>query len=1050
MEDNSYDIPHVEDSPTHVPADADEALGNQPEGQFYDDISMTHADTPTQEHISTELTITDAEQGNPSEDKSPQPEPQKDLTSREPSTEPSASLTPTPSASSTPTPSVSQIHTPTPPVFVPVPQISVKPPQPAAPEPASWQIPPGALQKKAGFPGSPAAPLLKLPDKTEKLEARIAQDVFDVDAWVSLLAEVQAKEDLDKIRDTYERFLKQFPTSSRHWLNYLELELKLANFTEVETLFTRCLKTVLSVDLWKFYLNYIRRINSGENGVAPGPESRAVVEKAYEYVLNNVGLDKDAGAVWGDYLFFLKTGEAHNTYEEQRKMDNMRRVYQRAIAIPLNNVEHLWKEYDQWENALNRLTGVDLEFAKKFLAERSPAYMTARTALREMRIFTDAMIRGGIPKPPQWTEREVHQLDLWKRYILWEKSNPLHLDDTNVLADRIMYAYQQALLVLRFYPEIWYVRFRELLCGNQQTGKVYVDSEDGDGSATGKVRVFINPALFLMISYGGHIHRLHLQHPCSFLVHFAYAELCESRKHLAEARAAFESLLAQLTARIEQINRESDAEVQTMLQHAAEERAAESLGDDIDGEMREQIRMKERERERERGKLEEKRKREIEHVAKGCSLVWISYMRFSRRAEGIKTARTIFSKARKSPNCTYHVFIASALMEYYNSKDPTVAGKIFELGLKMFGDDPSYVCQYLEFLIQLNDDNNTRALFERTLATMPADKAKPVWQKFSEYENKYGDLTGIQKVEKRRSEAYPEDSMLERFADRYSYLDIHQIVDEELGGNARKLAASDTTAPSTTSVDPAAFAASQKERPGPAPNGSAASRRPLLEAVHPEKYPRPDFNQWVPYKPSASTVLQQPIPQPIAANTPTGPGQGAGTPKMDEALISTQRGQQAFLWKSGPHGSLPEAVGSFLSSLPPAHGFNERRYSPKLALFYTDHIINANDLIDLIRSVHLPVPAGVPPAQVIPPGPTPAQMQPQPIRSTPPPPGAGPPVRGSKMDRGGMKRKSGREFEDEEFQAQRGRQSSICSARGNRSGIEMTRIKRMFVALCGI
>ena len=45
-------------------------------------------------------------------------------------------------------------------------------------------------------------------------------------------------------------------------------------------------------------------------------------------------------------------------------------------------------------------------------------------------------------------------------------------------------------------------------------------------------------------------------------------------------------------------------------------------------------------------------------------------------------------------------------MEYYNSKDPTVAGKIFELGLKVYGDDPDYICQYLEFLIQLNDDNS--------------------------------------------------------------------------------------------------------------------------------------------------------------------------------------------------------------------------------------------------------------------------------------------------------------------------------------------------------
>lgn len=65
---------------------------------------------------------------------------------------------------------------------------------------------------------------------------------------------------------------------------------------------------------------------------------------------------------------------------------------------------------------------------------------------------------------------------------------------------------------------------------------------------------------------------------------------------------------------------------------------------------------------------------------------------------------------------------------------------------------------------------------------MSPEKARPVWLKFSEYENKYGDLTGIQKVEKRRAEAFPQDSAIERFAQRYSYLDINVIEDVELGG----------------------------------------------------------------------------------------------------------------------------------------------------------------------------------------------------------------------------------------------------------------------------
>jgi cleavage stimulation factor subunit 3 len=37
-------------------------------------------------------------------------------------------------------------------------------------------------------------------------------------------------------------------------------------------------------------------------------------------------------------------------------MDALRKVYQRAICIPLNNVEALWKAYDAFESGLNKLT----------------------------------------------------------------------------------------------------------------------------------------------------------------------------------------------------------------------------------------------------------------------------------------------------------------------------------------------------------------------------------------------------------------------------------------------------------------------------------------------------------------------------------------------------------------------------------------------------------------------------------------------------------------------------------------------------------------------
>ena len=99
------------------------------------------------------------------------------------------------------------------------------------------------------------------------------------------------------------------------------------------------------------------------------------------------------------------------------------------------------------------------------------------------------------------------------------------------------------------------------------------------------------------------------------------------------------------------------------------------------------------------------------------SLCYIQYMKFCRRAEGTSSARQIFKKARDDPRTSYHVYVASALMEYYCTKDSKISGNMFELGFKRFKSDSRYVHEYLTFLSHLNDDNNTRVLYERALTT---------------------------------------------------------------------------------------------------------------------------------------------------------------------------------------------------------------------------------------------------------------------------------------------------------------------------------------------
>lgn len=77
-------------------------------------------------------------------------------------------------------------------------------------------------------------------------------------------------------------------------------------------------------------------------------------------------------------------------------------------------------------------------------------------------------------------------------------------------------------------------------------------------------------------------------------------------------------------------------------------------------------------------------------------------MKFARRAEGIKSARTVFKRAREDIRCKHHVYVAAALMEYYCTKDKNIAFRIFELGLKKFADNPDYILCYIDYLSHLN------------------------------------------------------------------------------------------------------------------------------------------------------------------------------------------------------------------------------------------------------------------------------------------------------------------------------------------------------------
>ncbi|KAH0516643.1 Cleavage stimulation factor subunit 3 [Microtus ochrogaster] len=175
-------------------------------------------------------------------------------------------------------------------------------------------------------------------------------------------------------------------------------------------LFQRCLMKVLHIDLWKCYLSYVRETK----GKLP----------SYK--------------------------EAVGSYAENQRITAVRRVYQRGCVNPMINIEQLWRDYNKYEE------GINIHLAKKMIEDRSRDYMNARRVAKEYETVMKGLDRNAPSVPPQNTPQEAQQVDMWKKYIQWEKSNPLRTEDQTLITKRVMFAYEQCLLVLGHHPDIWY------------------------------------------------------------------------------------------------------------------------------------------------------------------------------------------------------------------------------------------------------------------------------------------------------------------------------------------------------------------------------------------------------------------------------------------------------------------------------------------------------------------------------------------------------------------------------------------------------------------
>ncbi|TVU34518.1 hypothetical protein EJB05_16353 [Eragrostis curvula] len=473
-------------------------------------------------------------------------------------------------------------------------------------------------------------------------------DIYNVQA-AEILANEARLLPINEAAPIYEKLLATFPTAAKYWKQYVEAYIAANNDEATKQIFSRCLLNCLHINLWRCYINFIRRVNDKR-----GSEGLDETKKAFDFMLNYVGNDAASGPVWMEYIAFLKSMPVMTPQEESHRMTTVRKVYQKAILVPTNHVELLWKDYENFENTVSRT------LAKGVLSEYQPKFNSAKAVYRERKKYIDDI-------------------------------------DWNVLAIPPTGSYK-CLMYLYHHPDIWYD---------------YAMWHANNGSVDSAAKIFQRALKAI---------------PDSEVLKYAFAEMEEARGAMQVAKTIYESLIAENSS--------------------------------------------------------------------ATSLAHIQFIRFLRRTEGLEAARKYFLDARKSPSCTYHVYVAYATMAFCLDKDAKVAQSVFEAGLKRFMHEPGYILEYADFLCHLNDDRNVRALFERALSLLPPEKSIEVWKRFVQFEQTYGDLSSMLKVEQRRKEALSrtsEDNTLSALENtlydvvsRYSYMDLWPCSSKELDYLARQ------------------------------------------------------------------------------------------------------------------------------------------------------------------------------------------------------------------------------------------------------------------------
>jgi cleavage stimulation factor subunit 3 len=262
------------------------------------------------------------------------------------------------------------------------------------------------------------------PEYFESLEA-IELDCWDISSWIIFLEEIeQGRGGQINVNQAYTKILAQFPLSAMLWKKFIDYHILENNYILADEALSNCLLKCRNVELWQSYLllTKIHSVNSvkltSSSTSAFYFTEHAKLVGTFERALDCVGSSLSAAVIWQDYIYFIRNGIVfdNNFIEVGKKLSALRSVFQRAVCVPMDNMEAVWNEYEVFEKTSASGTGGE-DAMSAVLLEFSKKHLHAKSIYRDRKRLTAFIEFDRFACPPTHSSAEMQQLEMWNCWI---------------------------------------------------------------------------------------------------------------------------------------------------------------------------------------------------------------------------------------------------------------------------------------------------------------------------------------------------------------------------------------------------------------------------------------------------------------------------------------------------------------------------------------------------------------------------------------------------------------------------------------------------------